>query len=247
MTDRLADILAFLERRAPRVRAGLRGADSEDIHRLAGLCPRPMPAAYLEFLRVMGDATDGFVPLPEADHRPSALREELLAESASYPVERYFKVGIDLCIGHDVSHDWFVDMDAADPDDPAVVRFEDVGEPEQFEPSQPQLVALSWTAMLRRRVFVSFALEPRAHQEEAWLPGGAAPAARLERLAGVCLRLGSTPTFAPGSGLHMLESPALSVLLELPPDKSTIRVRIGSDTRRAGRHLVEVIHDDVHG
>ncbi len=247
MTDRLTDILAFIERRAPQVRADLRGADGAEIDRLAELCPRPLPGVYLEFLRTMGETTDGFVPLPEADHRPASLREEHAAEPPSYPVERYFKVAIDLCIGHDVSHDWFIDMDAGAPDDPAVVRFEDVGEVEQFDGAQAQVIARTWTAMLRRRVFVAFALERRKFQEEAWLPGGPAPAARLQRLADVCARLGATPSFAASAGLHMLETPALSLLLELPPDHSQIRVRVGADARREGRRVIEVIRDDVHG
>lgn len=240
-----SQILAFLVARAPDLRAELRGAHPDDLAELAEVCPRPLPAAYLEFLRAMGGSSGSFQPLPVADCRAASLWPHILATSPSYPEDRFFKVGLDLGIGRDILQDWFLDLQRGDPDDPPVVRFEDEGDPAEFVAARVHVVARAWTAMLQARAFLSFAVEAREYQQRAAFAAGAAGATRLDEVAAICGRLGLTPTLPSRPGLHTLERADLSVLLELPPESARIHVRVGADSAASGQLLVEVIGDNI--
>lgn len=239
-------ILAFLEARAPGLSAERRGAHPDDIAALAAACPRPLPRAYLEYLQAMGGSSGSFQALPVADCRAAALWPHILATPPSYPDDRYFKIGLDLGIGRDIRLDWFLDLKRGDPDDPPVVTFEDEGDRADFVEARVHLVARSWTAMLQARAFLSFAVEARPSQQQQRFAAGGDPAARLDQIAAICGRLGLTPALPSQPGLHTLERPDLSVLLEHPPNVPRIHLRLGSDAVPAGQHLVEVIRDNLH-
>lgn len=237
-----SQILAFLVARAPDLRAELRGAHPDDLAELAEACPRPLPAAYLEFLRAMGGSSGSFQPLPVADCRAASLWPHIVATSPSYPADRFFKVGLDLGIGRDILQDWFLDLQRGDPDDPPVVRFEDEGDPADFFEARVHVVARSWTAMLQARAFLTFAVEARAHQRRAAFAAGTTG---LDEVAAICGRLGLTPTLPSRPGLHTLERADLSALLELPPESARIHVRVGADSAASAQLLVEVIGDNI--
>lgn len=241
----LSQLLAFLADRAPDVHAGLRGAHPDDIEELAELCPRPLPATYREFLRVMGRASGSFIALPEADARPGTLWPHLRANRPSYPDDRYFKIGRDLGGERDIRSDWFLDLQQGDPDDPPLVTFEDEGELADFDAAQVHVVAPAWTAWLHARAFLAYAVAARASVQQATFAAGADPARRLARVAELCERLGATARLPARPGLHMLERRDLSLLLSLAPDAGALLVHVGADAGLTVQNVLEIVRDDL--
>ncbi|MDC0721495.1 SMI1/KNR4 family protein [Nannocystis bainbridge] len=236
-------IFAFLVARVPDLRAQVRGATSGDIERLAELSPRPLPRAYVEFLRAMGGSTGSFSALPVADCRAAELWPHLLSTPPSYPTDRFLKVGIDLGIGRDIREDWFLDLQRGDPDDPPVVSFEDEGDPDAFREARAHVVARSWTGMLQRHAFLFAAAGRRSfRREEVFDP---VDPRRIDAAAAICARLGLTPVMPSQPGLHTLERADLSVMLEVPPDMERLEIEVGADSPRAVQLFLEVMRDNL--
>ncbi|MCY1071450.1 SMI1/KNR4 family protein [Nannocystis sp. RBIL2] len=236
-------IFAFLTARVPDLPAQIRGATSDDIDRLAELCPRPLPRAYLEFLRAMGGSTGSFSALPIADCRASELWPHLRSTPPAYPTDRYFKIGLDLGIGRDICEDWFLDLQRGDPDDPPVVKFEDEGDPDAFHEARAHVVARAWTALLQRHAFLFGAVGRRSfRQEEVVDP---ANPRCIDEAAAICERLGLAPALPSQPGLHTLERADLSVLLEVPPNMLRLEIAVGADTARVGQHFLEILRDNL--
>jgi hypothetical protein len=162
----VAAIVEFIETIEPGFSQRIRGASSDVIDQLQSQCTAPLPRAYVEFLELLGERSGDFDVFPDHAYAASALIQQWPGrDHVTYPVNRYFRIALNVADEPVARLDYFLDMDHRSEDDAPLVKFEipsdEPGETQKAKASSFHCELRDW---LLFQAFHSYALMPLKHR-----------------------------------------------------------------------------------
>lgn len=238
-----AEILAFIEQRAPGTTGQIVGASPPQLEALQRRAPVPLPKNYIGFLRHMGSADGGFPVFPEHYYLVQALLGCPEA-SVAWDTQHFFLVGFqDPRTVREDPHELFLNLAQSDGIDAPLVGFQPGPSPTQM--SIEHGIA-DWTIF---RVAWHYGMDNKpAHARLiSWCdaePGGEAALRRQSDLVSMMVKLGFKRCLpaTPHSWFGIGDQETFA-LLQIDPDDDMISLDLRGDDRSFGLHVSEVIED----